>query len=81
VLLFLLFSVVKIPSRYFAGGEVAGDFFFFGCKIPSRKIAGGEDGEQEFMIMSVVLTCGIVLEQCSAYPNMSYIHFPWIFHS
>jgi hypothetical protein len=20
-------------------------------------------------------------EQCSAYPNMSYIHFPWIFHS
>ncbi|KAJ7841282.1 hypothetical protein B0H13DRAFT_2286951 [Mycena leptocephala] len=33
----------------------------FGCKIPSRKIAGGDFGEQEFMIMSVELACGIVL--------------------
>jgi hypothetical protein len=39
-------------------------FFFLGCKIPSRNFAGGEVGEQEFMIMSVVLTCGIVLESC-----------------
>jgi hypothetical protein len=36
-------------------------FVVFSCKIPSRKIAGGEDREQEFMMMSVVLTCGIVL--------------------
>jgi hypothetical protein len=59
-----VFLVVKTPPAKLREGnlrEIVCLFVFFGCKIPSRNFAGGEFGEQEFMIMSVEMTCGIVL--------------------
>jgi hypothetical protein len=55
---------IPVPCGIPAIAEFCGRriFFFSVVKIPSRNFAGGEFGEQELVIMSVGLTCEMVLD-------------------